>query len=122
MADAGTGGAVPRRRPEHDPEVVGREADPGLLHPRPAPALPARRPRAAAARRAGGGRGGVRELVRATLEFEGYAAREAGGADEGLAAIEEAKPDLILLDVMMPQVDGWETLRQIQERWGAEAI
>ena len=64
----------------------------------------------------------VRELVRVNLEFEGYAVREAGGADEGLAAIEEAKPDLILLDVMMPQVDGWETLRQIQERWGAEAI
>jgi excisionase family DNA binding protein len=64
----------------------------------------------------------VRELVRVNLEFEGYAVREAGGADEGLAAIEEAKPDLILLDVMMPQVDGWETLRQIQERWGAGAI
>src|SRR5260221_10848507 len=40
----------------------------------------------------------VRELVRVNLEFEGYIVREAGGADEGLAAIEEAKPDLILLD------------------------
>ena len=64
----------------------------------------------------------VRELVRVNLEFEGYAVREAGGSEEGLAAIEEAKPDLILLDVMMPQVDGWETLRRIQERWGAGAI
>jgi excisionase family DNA binding protein len=64
----------------------------------------------------------VREVVRVNLEFEGYAVREAGGADEGLAAIEEAKPDLILLDVMMPQVDGWETLRRIQDRWGAGAI
>jgi len=64
----------------------------------------------------------VRELVRVNLEFEGYSVREAGGADEGLAAIEEAKPDLVLLDVMMPHVDGWEMLRRIQERHGAGAI
>src|SRR4051812_49670613 len=54
----------------------------------------------------------VRELVRVNLEFEGYAVREAGSAEEGLSAIEEAKPDLVLLDVMMPQTDGWEMLRR----------
>jgi excisionase family DNA binding protein len=64
----------------------------------------------------------VRELVRINLEFEGYTVREAAGASEGLAAIEEAKPDLVLLDVMMPQVDGWEMLRVIQERYGVGAI
>src|SRR6266496_6390569 len=64
----------------------------------------------------------VRELVRVNLEFEGYAVREAGSAAEGLEAIEEAKPDLVLLDVMMPQVDGWEMLREIQERYGVGAI
>jgi excisionase family DNA binding protein len=64
----------------------------------------------------------VRELVRVNLEFEGYTVREAGSAEEGLAAIDDARPDLILLDVMMPQVDGWEMLRQIQERHGAGAI
>jgi excisionase family DNA binding protein len=64
----------------------------------------------------------VRELVRVNLEFEGYTVREAGSADEGLAAIEDAKPDLILLDVMMPQVDGWEMLRRVQERHGLGAI
>src|SRR6266487_211043 len=64
----------------------------------------------------------VRELVRVNLEFEGYSVREAGSANEGLAAIEDAKPDLVLLDVMMPQVDGWEMLRQIQERHGVGAI
>ena len=64
----------------------------------------------------------VRELVRVNLEFEGYTVREAGSADEGLAAIAEAKPDLVLLDVMMPHVDGWEMLRQIQEQYGAGAI
>jgi excisionase family DNA binding protein len=65
---------------------------------------------------------GLRELVRVNLELEGYAVREAGSADEGLAAIEDARPDLILLDVMMPQVDGWEMLRRIQERHGVGAI
>ena len=64
----------------------------------------------------------VRELVRVNLEFEGYAVREAGSAEEGLEAIEEAKPDLVLLDVMMPQTDGWEMLRKIQEQYGAGAI
>jgi len=46
----------------------------------------------------------------------------AGSADEGLEASEEAKPDLVLLDVMMPHVDGWEMLRRVQERYGAGAI
>src|SRR6266487_1777641 len=64
----------------------------------------------------------VRELVRVNLEFEGYTVREAGSADEGLTAIAEAKPDLVLLDVMMPQTDGWEMLRKIQEQYGAGAI
>src|SRR5438105_13550713 len=64
----------------------------------------------------------VRELVRVNLEFEGYSVREAGSADEGLTAIEEAKPDLVLLDVMMPHVDGREMLRQIQEQYGAGVI
>jgi excisionase family DNA binding protein len=64
----------------------------------------------------------VRELVRVNLEFEGYTVREAGSATEGLEAIEEAKPDLVLLDVMMPHVDGWEMLRRIQDQYGAGAI
>jgi excisionase family DNA binding protein len=64
----------------------------------------------------------VRELVRVTLEVEGYAVQEAGSAEEGMDAIAERKPDLILLDVMMPHVDGWEMLRRIQERYGAGAI
>jgi excisionase family DNA binding protein len=65
---------------------------------------------------------GVRQVVRLSLELEGYLVKEAGGAEEGLAAVENDPPDLILLDVMMPHVDGWEMLRQIQERHGAGSI
>ena len=64
----------------------------------------------------------IREFVRVNLEMDGYVVREAGSADEGLAALEEQPPDLILLDVMMPGVDGWEMLRRMQERHGMGSI
>ena len=64
----------------------------------------------------------VREVVRVNLEMEGYTAREAGNAEGGLAAGEDDAPDLILLDVMMPQVDGWEMLRRVQEQHGRGSI
>jgi excisionase family DNA binding protein len=64
----------------------------------------------------------MREYVKANLELEGYAVREAGSAEEGLKVLEEEPPALILLDVMMPQVDGWEMLRRVQERHGVGTI
>ncbi|MEK6274869.1 MAG: response regulator [Actinomycetota bacterium] len=64
----------------------------------------------------------LREFVRVNLEMEGYSVREATNADEGLRALEDEPPDLILLDVMMPEVDGWEMLRRVQERHGVGAI
>ena len=64
----------------------------------------------------------LREYIRANLELEGYAVREAGSAEEGLEALDEEAPDLVLLDVMMPRVDGWEMLRRLQERHGIGTI
>jgi excisionase family DNA binding protein len=65
----------------------------------------------------------LREYVRVNLEMEGYTVREAGSAEEGLSVLEEAAPpDLVLLDVMMPHMDGWEMLRRVQERHGVGAI
>src|SRR3712207_2950173 len=64
----------------------------------------------------------LREYVRANLELEGYSVREAGNAEEVLTVLEEESPDLILLDVMMPEVDGWEMLRRVQERHGVGTI
>jgi excisionase family DNA binding protein len=65
---------------------------------------------------------GLREFLRVNLEAEGFSVREAGSASEGLAALDEEPPDLILLDVMMPRVDGWEMLSRVQERHGVAAI
>jgi excisionase family DNA binding protein len=64
----------------------------------------------------------VREVVRINLEMEGYTVREASNADEGLSAVEDDAPDLILIDVMMPEVDGWEMLRRVQARHGTGSI
>ena len=136
LAHARPGGEVPRRRAEHDPQVVGPEEAACLLHAGRPPALsplrPRRVPRALRARAARAAAGplvlivdddaGLRGFVRASLELEGYTVREAASADEGLAALEEQPPDLILLDVMMPRVDGWEMLRRVQERHGVGAI
>jgi excisionase family DNA binding protein len=66
--------------------------------------------------------GALREFVRTNLELDGYVVREAGSAEEGLAALGEAPPDLILLDVMMPEVDGWELLARMREKHGVDAI
>ncbi len=65
---------------------------------------------------------GLRGFVRASLELEGYTVREAASAEEGLAVLDEESPNLILLDVMMPKVDGWEMLRRVQERHGVGSI
>ena len=64
----------------------------------------------------------LREYVRVNLELEGYTVREAGSAAEGMRALEDSRPDLILLDVMMPRVDGWEMLRRMHEKHGVGTI
>lgn len=45
----------------------------------------------------------------------GYETLEAYGGEEGLAAAREGRPTLILLDLVMPGMDGWEVLRKLRE-------
>ena len=61
----------------------------------------------------------VREVVRLNLEMEGYSVREAASAEEALEAIEGSAPELVLLDVVMPGIDGWQMLQRMQERHGS---
>ena len=54
------------------------------------------------------------ELVKLILGRRGFEVEGAIGGKEGLEAIAQSSPDLILLDLMMPDIDGWEVFRQIK--------
>jgi DNA-binding response OmpR family regulator len=56
------------------------------------------------------------DLIRLILGRRGFEVRGAIGGREGLMAIEQEPPDLVLLDLMMPDVDGWEVYRQIKAK------
>ena len=54
-------------------------------------------------------------FVRMNLELEGFAVTEANNGLQALEKVRDELPDLVLLDVMMPEMDGFETLKRIRE-------
>lgn len=56
----------------------------------------------------------IRELLRLYLEREGYTVLEAENGVEGIKKWKSDKPDMLLLDVMLPVMDGWEVCREIR--------
>lgn len=54
-------------------------------------------------------------FIRMNLELEGYEVIEAGNGVEALEQVRQHVPDLIVMDVMMPELDGFETLRLLRE-------
>jgi len=50
----------------------------------------------------------MRALCRASLEEAGFRVLEAAGGEEALESVRDERPDLILLDIMMPGISGWE--------------
>jgi len=54
------------------------------------------------------------ELVRLILGRKGFEVKGAIGGRSGLELIEQEKPDLVLLDLMMPEMDGWEVYQQMK--------
>ena len=54
------------------------------------------------------------DLIKLILERKGFEVLGAVGGQEGLNVIRREHPDLILLDLMMPEVDGWEVFRQMR--------
>src|SRR5690242_13333075 len=57
--------------------------------------------------------GGVR-LVEINLPQKGCQVRTASDGEEALASIAQAPPDLVVMDVMMPRLDGFETLKRLK--------
>jgi len=57
----------------------------------------------------------VRRLVRVLLERAGHTVLEAANGREALGLLEAAAPDLVVLDVAMPELDGWQTLERIRD-------
>jgi two-component system, OmpR family, response regulator MprA len=56
----------------------------------------------------------VRESLRRALELEGYDVELAGDGLEGLTRVEESQPDVLILDVLMPGMDGLEMCRRLR--------
>jgi len=57
----------------------------------------------------------ITSLLRRSLTFEGYDVRTAHDGRAGLQAMLENEPDLVVLDVMMPNLDGWEVCARIRK-------
>ena len=55
-----------------------------------------------------------RTLLTVALQMAGYEVRSANDGEEGLAAIESYQPDLVITDVMMPKMDGYELARRVR--------
>jgi len=61
-------------------------------------------------------------LLTTLLQHHGFTVIKAGSAAEALQAIRDQAPELVLLDVMMPDMDGWEVCRRIRETSGVPII
>ena len=57
----------------------------------------------------------IRKLLRANLEKNGFEALSAGDGAEALKLVEREAPDLVVLDIIMPRMDGFETCRRLRE-------
>lgn len=57
----------------------------------------------------------ITSLLRRSLAFEGYEISTAPDGAEGLKLLSQRQADLVILDVMMPKMDGWEVCRRLRE-------
>jgi DNA-binding response OmpR family regulator len=64
----------------------------------------------------------VRDVLARYLEQDGFTVETADDGEQALARIEAAEPDVVLLDLMLPRLDGLEVFRRIRERSGLAVI
>jgi len=62
------------------------------------------------------------DLIKTTLEAKGYGVQPAYNGQEAFNLLGEQKPDLIILDIFMPQMDGLEVLVRLRENPGTASI
>ena len=62
------------------------------------------------------------KLIRDLLQVSGYKTVEATGGEQGVKLAKSKKPDLILMDIMMPKVDGYTACREIKMDKATKAI
>ncbi|MBV9359482.1 MAG: response regulator, partial [Chloroflexi bacterium] len=55
------------------------------------------------------------QLARMYLASEGFSVESAANGREALDKVRQVKPDLVILDLMMPDVDGWEVCRRLRK-------
>src|SRR5690606_29121779 len=58
----------------------------------------------------------IRDIVRRYLTADGFDVAEAGDGEDALRQFEDRRPDLVVLDVMMPGMDGLEVLRRLRAK------
>jgi CheY-like chemotaxis protein len=56
----------------------------------------------------------TRTIIKTILSSKGYSTQEAGNGKEALLSIESFKPDLILLDIMMPEMSGYDVMARLR--------
>ena len=64
----------------------------------------------------------VREMIEFRLTLFGYEVVQATNGQEGLVAVRREQPDLILLDVMMPELDGFQVCRRLKQDEATKGI
>jgi len=57
----------------------------------------------------------IQRLLQVNLEMEGYEVELAGDGEEALAKVREFAPAIVLLDIMMPKLDGWQVCAAMKE-------
>jgi DNA-binding response OmpR family regulator len=57
----------------------------------------------------------ISEMITKSLKLEGYLVESASTGEEGLGKAKEVSPDLVLLDVLLPKMDGWEVLTRLRD-------
>ena len=56
----------------------------------------------------------ILDMIKLKLEAEGFDVVEASNGIDGLAAVQKEKPDLVLLDIMMPELNGYQVCRELK--------